>query len=128
MESLEQRNPGQNEFLQAATKELNEDLSAILKILGSCQNDEDVLKNSEQIERHMHKIKGLAPMMGKDSIGALAKTLDEILKKLVNGQKIEGFFEPLLTSVSEMKIAMGKLHDLSQAQKTISDISSKISQ
>ena len=117
-----------DEFLQAATKELNEDLSAILKILGSCQNDEDVLKNSEQIERHMHKIKGLAPMMGKDSIGALAKTLDEILKKLVNGQKIEGFFEPLLTSVSEMKIAMEKLHDLSQAQKTISDISSKISQ
>ena len=116
-----------DEFFKVATKEINDELTGIAVILGSCKNDEDIFKNSEQIERHMHKIKGLAPMMGKENVGALAKSLDVILKKLAAGQKINGFFEPLSTSVSAMKNAMEKSHDLSQAQKEIDDISSKVS-
>lgn len=115
-----------DEFLKVATKEINEELEGISSILGSCKNDDDVFKNSEQIERHMHKIKGLAPMMGKENVGALAKSLDVILKKLAAGQNLDGFFEPLSTSVSEMKNAMDKTHDLSQAQKKINEICSKI--
>ena len=115
-----------DEFLKVAKKEINDELKGIEKILNSCKNDADVFKNSEQIERHMHKIKGLAPMMGKENVGALAKSLDAVLKKLAAGQKIDGFFEHLSTSISEMKTAMEKTHDLSQAQKEISDISSKI--
>ncbi|NIM26106.1 MAG: hypothetical protein GTN35_03780 [Nitrososphaeria archaeon] len=115
-----------DEFLKVATKEINDELTGISKILGSCNSDEDVFKNSAEIERHMHKIKGLAPMMGKENVGSLAKSLDVILKKIAAGQKVDGFFGPLLTSVSEMKIAMEKSHDLSQAQKEISNISSTI--
>ena len=116
-----------DEFFKVATKEINDELTGITDILGSCKNDEDVFKNSEQIERHMHKIKGLAPMMGKENVGALAKSLDVILKKLAAGTKVDGFFEPLSTSISAMKNAMENSHDLSQAQKEIDDISAKVS-
>ena len=115
-----------DEFIKVATKEINEELSGIATILGSCQNDADVSKNSEKIEQHMHKIKGLAPMMGKENIGNLAKTLDSILKKIVSGQIVDGFFEPLSASIEEMKISMDGPHDMGEIQKKISDIASKI--
>jgi HPt (histidine-containing phosphotransfer) domain-containing protein len=79
-----------DEFIRVATQEINEELSGIRTILGSCLNDSDVSKNSQQIEAHMHKIKGLAPMMGKENVGHLAKTLDAILKKIVAGNNVDG--------------------------------------
>ena len=115
-----------DEFIKVATREINEELSGILAILDTCQNDADVSKNSEKIEQHMHKIKGLAPMMGKEGIGNLAKTLDLILKKIVSGQKVDGFIEPLSTSIKQMKQAMDGPHDLGEVHKQVSDIASKI--
>jgi len=65
-------------------------------------------------------------MMGKESIGNLAKTLDLILKKIVSGQKIDGFIEPFSTSIKQMKQAMDGPHDLCEVHKQVSDIASKI--
>lgn len=115
-----------DEFIKVATLEINNELSSISTILDLCQNDVDVSKNSDKIEEHMHKIKGLAPMMGKENIGSLAKTLDSILKKIVSGQKVDGFFDALSISIEQMKITMNKPHDLGEVQKQISDIASKI--
>ncbi len=115
-----------DEFIQVATQEINDELSGIATILGTCQNDTDISKNSDEIEKHMHKIKGLAPMMGKEDIGNLAKTLDSILKKIISGQKVDGFFEPLSTSIKQMAIAMDSSQDLEEVQKQVSDIASKI--
>ncbi len=115
-----------DEFMKIATQEINDELSGISKILDSCQNDADVSKNSDKIEKHMHKIKGLAPMMGKETIGSLAKTLDSILKKIVSGQKVDGFFEALSISIEQMTFAMDNPHDLGEVQKKVSDIASKI--
>ena len=115
-----------DEFIKVATKEINDDLTGIIKILDSCKNDTDVSINSDKIERHMHKIKGLAPMMGKENIGNLAKTLDLILKKMVSGHQVDGFFEPLLISIKQMKIAMNEPNDLSEVQAQVLDIGSKI--
>lgn len=115
-----------DEFIKVATLEINNELSSISTILDLCQNDADVSKNSDKIEEHMHKIKGLAPMMGKENIGSLAKTLDSILKKIVSGQKVDGFFDALSISIEQMKITMNKPHDLGEVQKQISDIASKI--
>jgi len=114
-----------DEFLRIATREIDEALTAITTILGSCSGDSDVTKNSDKIEQQMHKIKGLAPMMGKESVGSLAKTLDAILKKIVSGQKVDGFFDPLSFSVTQMKKALDKPCDLGPIQKQISDIASK---
>lgn len=112
-----------DEFLKVATQEINDDLEGISEILGSCNDDEDIFRNSDKIERHMHKIKGLAPMMGKENVGFLAASLDVILKKLASGQKINGFFQPFSDAISEMKIAMEKPHDLSQIREEISKFS-----
>ena len=115
-----------DEFMKIATLEINYELSSISTILDSCQSDTDVSKNSDKIEEHMHKIKGLAPMMGKETIGSLAKTLDFILMKIVSGQKADGFLEALSISIEQMKITMDKPHDLGEIHKQISDIASKI--
>ncbi len=115
-----------DEFIKVATLEINDELSGIATILDICSNDVDIAKNSEKIEQQMHKIKGLAPMMGKENIGNLAKTLDSILKKIISGQKVDGFFEPLSTSIKQMAIAMDNSQDLEEVQKKISDIASKI--
>ena len=115
-----------DEFIKVASKEINDELSGIATILDSCHNDSDVLKNSDKIEQHMHKIKGLAPMMGKENIGNLAKTLDSILKKVVSGHQVDGFFEPLSISIKQMSIAMVEPNDLGEVQAQVSDIASKI--
>ena len=65
------------------------------------------------------------PMMGKENIGNLAKTLDSILKKIISGQKVDGFFEPLSMSIEQMT-TMNKPHDLGEVQRQVSDIASKI--
>lgn len=114
------------EFLKVASKEIKDDLKGISTILDSCQNDEDVSKNAGEIEKFMHKIKGLAPMMGKQDVGDLAKTLDAILKKLKSGHDVGGFFEPLLLSVEKMTSAMDGPSELGPIQQQISDIASKI--
>ena len=115
-----------DEFLKVATQEINDELSSITKILDSCKNDADVSKNSDKIEQHMHKIKGLAPMMGKENVGNLAKALDFVLKKIISGYHVDGFFEPLSISIKQMTTAMEKTHDLGEVQVQISDIASKI--
>jgi len=115
-----------DEFIKVATQEINDELSGIATILDTCLNDVDVTKNSDKIEQQMHKIKGLAPMMGKENIGNLAKTLDSILKKIISGQKVDGFYTPLSISIKQMTFAMDNPHDLSEIQKQVSDIASKI--
>ena len=57
-----------DEFTQVATKEINEELDGIEGILNSCTNDDDITNNSTDIEKHLHKIKGLAPMMGQEGV------------------------------------------------------------
>jgi len=115
-----------DEFLRVATREINEELGGISNILDSCSDDSDLEKNSVKIEQHMHKIKGLAPMMGKENVGNLAKSLDIILKQIISGKKIDGFFECLKNSVKQMNEAMEKSHDLNSIQKEVSDLSLKI--
>jgi len=81
------------EFTQIATKEINEDLTGIKEILNSCKNDEDITNNSTDIEKHLHKIKGLAPMMGQEGVGEIAALNDTLMKKIIGGQIVEGIFE-----------------------------------
>ena len=54
-----------DEFIQLATKEINEEILGIGDILKSCSDDALVFENSDKLQKHTHKIKGLAPMMGK---------------------------------------------------------------
>lgn len=115
-----------DEFIKVATEEINEELSNISKILDVSQGDDDILKNSSKIEKHMHNIKGLAPMMGEKNIGNLAKHLDSILKKIMSGTKVDGIFEPLCTSVEQMRMNMDKPHEMQDIQRQVSNIALKV--
>ena len=82
-----------DEFTQVATKEINEALAGIEGILNSCKNDEDVTNNSTDIEKHLHNMKGLAPLIGQIGVGEIAALNDTLLKKIIDGQIVEGIFE-----------------------------------
>ena len=74
----------------------------------------------------MHNLKGLAPMMGKASIGNVAKHLDSILKKIISGKKVDGIFEPICVSIEKMQLDMKSPHEMSEIQKQISEMDKKL--
>ena len=94
------------EFIRVATKEINEEVGSISEILNSCTDNSGAIKNSSMIEKHIHKIKGLAPMMGKEDIGEIAVLIDKILKHIIEGNDLEGVYETLLESNEFMKESM----------------------
>jgi len=87
-----------DEFIKLATKEINEEILGIGDILNSCNDDAKVFENSEKLQKHTHKIKGLAPMMGKSSMGSLATVLDDALKQIMAGKTPQGIFDLMTTS------------------------------
>lgn len=106
------------EFIRVATKEINEEIASITEILKSCHNNSDAIKKASLIEKHIHKIKGLAPMMGKEDIGEIAAMIDKILKHVIEGNDLEGVNEILLESNKFMADSMSgndsNLHQLKQ--------------
>ncbi len=92
-----------DEFIQVATKEINEELEEIKKIIGKCEDDSDVSKNCKDIEKHTHKIKGLAPMMDKPKVGTISLLNDKLLKQMIEGKSINGILQIISESNEIMK-------------------------
>ena len=109
------------EFIRVATKEINEETGSIAEILKSCNDNSSAIKKASLIEKHIHKIKGLAPMMGKGEMGEIAATIDKILKHLIEGNDLDGVYEILLESNKFMKDSMdgdnSNMHQLKQKIK-----------
>ena len=76
-----------DEFLRVARQEIKSEIDSLKKILLSCTNDKQLYAESNNIEKHMHKIKGLAPMMMQEKMGEIAKISDLIVKH-VSGKGI----------------------------------------
>ena len=95
-----------DEFITIATKEINDEITGLENILNICVDDDDVYQNADKFRKHTHKIKGLAPMMGKEELGGLSSLLDVIFKKTIEGKKIEGIFDILTESLHSMKNSM----------------------
>ena len=70
------------EFLRIARQEIQSEIDGLNKIFFTCTNDEQLYEKSTEIEKHMHKIKGLAPMMKQEKMGEIAKISDLILKHI----------------------------------------------
>lgn len=112
-----------DEFLKVATTEINDDISELEKILFSCKTDTDVVSCADKFQKHTHKIKGLAPMMGKDDLGILSASLDVIFKKILNGSKVKNIFDVLNDSIYCMKLTMAEPEsDLTEIKNRISQI------
>ena len=92
-----------DEFLAVAKREIHDDIRELESLLTACKNDHDVVSIASQFQKHTHKIMGLAPMMGNDSLGNVAKSLDLLLKKITDD--VEGIFSllsemlPFMTSL-----------------------------
>ena len=87
-----------DEFLDVAKREIREDLSGFESLLANCKNDHDVVEITSKFQKHTHKIMGLAPMMGNEPLGNVAKALDSLLKKLADDD-VQGIFS-LLSEIS----------------------------
>ncbi len=95
-----------DEFLILATKEINEEISEIQNILNSCHSNLNVSENAIKFQKSTHKIKGLAPMMGKPELGNFSSILDLILKKIIDGAILDNLSELISSAVIEMKNSM----------------------
>lgn len=116
------------EFLKIATAEINDEISKIQNILNSCHNDLDVSANAAKIQKSTHKIKGLAPMMGKEELGSLSSLLDSILKKITHDTIPDELLESLIDAVGEMKNSMTiPNYNLDKIKQKISQISLTLS-
>ena len=117
-----------DEFLKVATTEINNEISEIQNILNSCQSSLDVSANAAKIQKSTHKIKGLAPMMGKEDLGNLSGLLDSLLKKIMNGIIVDEILEPLIITADEMKKSMTyPNYNLDKIKQRISNLSSALS-
>ena len=97
-----------DEFIAVATREVTDDINSIENILKLCTNDVDIFQNASKFQKHTHKIKGLAPMMGKESLGNLSSSLDDLFKKIIDGENIYGIFNLLVDSIIHMKKSMNE--------------------
>lgn len=77
------------EFFRVATQEIKEDLADISKLLYKCKTDSDISAIAGDLEKKMHKIKGLAPMMGKKEVGDLASLSSHFLQQIISGINID---------------------------------------
>ena len=97
-----------DEFIKAATQEITEEIASIKKILDACNDDSSVFIKSSSIEKHIHKIKGLAPMMGKEKIGEIAELINILLNQILEGTKLDGIYSILCESNLFMEQSMQK--------------------
>ena len=111
-----------DEFIEIATQEINEEISGLEQLLSACQNDADVFSGAGEFQKYTHKIKGLAPMMGKEELGSFSAILDSILKKMIDGNSIDDIFNDMTDSISLMKKSM------SEPECNLAEIKNKISQ
>ncbi len=112
-----------DEFVAVATKEIIDDIESIENILKLCTNDTDVFQNASKFQKHTHKIKGLTPMMGKESLGDLSSSLDNIFKKIINGDNVDGVFNLMQESINHMKKSMNEVdYDFSQINEKIKQL------
>jgi chemotaxis protein histidine kinase CheA len=80
------------EFLRVAKQEVSDDISAIGNLLNECSDDYSIHKQASEIEKHIHKIKGLAPMMNQERIGRIAEMLDKLFKAVMSGKTVPGLY------------------------------------
>lgn len=116
-----------DEFLKIATAEINNEISEIQKILNSCSNCNDMSANAAKIQQSTHKIKGLAPMMGKEDLGNLSALLDYMLKRITTDNITDEIFESINKSVLEMKNSMTSNNNFDEIKRKISYLSSTLS-
>ena len=90
-------------FLKIARQEIQAELDSLQQILIQCNDDKDISNNGNKIEKHLHKIKGLAPMMGQNNVGEIAKLNDSIIKYIIENGTQNGTYQSMSESLQIMQ-------------------------
>ena len=90
-------------FHKIAKREIQEELDDLKRILLQCKSDNDVSNNGNEMKKHFHKIKGLAPMMDQNNVGEIAKMNDIILKHVIENVMLNGIYQTISESVHMMQ-------------------------
>lgn len=91
-----------DEFLKVARQEIQSEIESLKEAFLACANDKQFYEKSRDIEKHMHKIKGLAPMMGQEKVGEIARISDIILKHIINHGVLKGSHDIISEAVQRM--------------------------
>jgi chemotaxis protein histidine kinase CheA len=117
------------EFINIATKEIQQDICALETILSDCVSDDDVILNASKFQKHTHKIKGLAPMMGNTSLGDLSSSMDSVFKIISTKSKIAGVFQFLKKLIPAMNLVLIEPNsDVAELKENLSQIEKILSQ
>ena len=79
-----------DKFLKVARQEIQSEIDSLNEIFLTCINDEQLYEKSIEIGKHMHKIKGLAPMMEQQKVGEIARISDIVLKHVASHGTLKG--------------------------------------
>jgi len=90
-------------FHKIARQEIQEELDNLKEILLQCNNDNDISNCGNKIEKHLHKIKGLAPMMDQNDVGEIAKLNDIILRHIIENGMLSGTYQIISESLHMMQ-------------------------
>lgn len=117
-----------DEFLRIARQEIQTEIDNLKDIFLICANDEQLYEKSTDIEKHMHKIKGLAPMMGQEKVGEIARISDIILKHVTSQGMLKGSHDIILSAVQKMsEIFSGQVGvEIDNFKKIVKDAYSQI--
>lgn len=91
-----------DEFHRVARQEIQSEMDSLNEIFLTCINDEQLYEKSTEIEKHMHKIKGLAPMMEQEKVGEIARISNVILKHVANYGTLKGSHVIIIEAVKMM--------------------------
>ncbi len=112
-----------DKFLDLARQEIQSELNDLEQIVMHCNSDENIYTNSKNIKEHLHKIKGLAPMIEQKKIGEIARTCDNILKHIMINGVLPGSCSFMIKIMDDMrKIFQGfDAYDMSDFKKLVHD-------
>lgn len=112
-----------DEFLRMARHEIQTEIDNLKDIFLVCANDEQLHEKSVDIEKHMHKIKGLAPMMRQQKVGEIARINDIILKHVASHGVLKGSHSIISNAVQKMSsIFSGQVDaEADDFKKTVKD-------
>ena len=91
-----------DEFLKIAREEIQSEIDSLKELFITCVNDEQFYNKSRDVQRHMHKIKGLAPMMGQDNVGEIARISDIIIKHITDHGMLKGSHDIISEAIQRM--------------------------
>ena len=111
------------DFQRVARKEIISELDKLDKLIQRCSSDSHVLENCQDIKSHLHKIKGLAPMIGHLEVGEIARINDLIIQHILNHGLLPGALEIITKSIYDMISTFkdGTAYDLDEFKRWLTD-------